>query len=98
MVRHQLSLHGAGTAERPNVRAGLAQADRGIRGSQSARVFGAPGADRARYVFKTRQECGGWLRPAVAAGPAAAGLHRSLARTRSTRRGMGAARRTLPRA
>ena len=56
MVRHQLSLHGAGTAQGSDFRAGLAQADRGIPGSQGAGLPDPPGADRAGHVSETRQE------------------------------------------
>ena len=56
MVRHQLPLHGAGTAQGPDLRAGLAQADRGIPGSEGAGLPDPPGADRAGHVPEARQE------------------------------------------
>ena len=62
--------------EGSDLRAGLAQADRRIPGSQGAGLPDPPGADRAGHVPKARQVQRRRLRPAVAAGPAAAGLRR----------------------
>ena len=64
------------------LRARLAQADRGIPGSQGARLPDPAGAGRARHLPEARQEQGCRLRPAVAARPAAAGLCRGAARAR----------------
>ncbi len=50
MVRHQLPLHGARTDEGSAVQPRLAQADRGIRGSQGAGLSDPPRAGRTGHV------------------------------------------------
>ena len=57
-------------ARGPEIRAGLAQADRGIRGGEGAWLSDAARADWSGHVPKTRQERRCRLRSAVAAGPA----------------------------